>query len=163
MHNQMMLLSYTSSSLRLQLRRWIGVWLMLALLCLPSLGVWHQLVHGHGYVHGQGYGHRVLAGSADLDPASQQALTQLSPKSAQSADGVRQSFDALLKALFASHDDDSACWGFDQSTSQLGLTPAGASALLLPVLLTHLSARATSWFALTHTHTQARAPPFSAS
>jgi hypothetical protein len=163
MHNQIMPLSYTSSSLRLQLRRWIGVWLMLALLCLPSLGVWHQLVHGHGYVHGQGYGHRVLAGSADLAPASVQVLPQQVTKSAQPADLMRQSFEALLKALFASHDDDSACLSFDQSTSQLGLTSAGASALLQPVLLTHFSATVTPWFALTHSHAQARAPPFSAS
>jgi hypothetical protein len=162
MHNQMMLLSYTSSSLRLQLRRSIGVWLMLALLCLPTLGVWHQLVHGHGYGHGQSYGHRTLAGRAELASASQQALTPHSSKSAQPADLMRQSFNSLLKALFASHDDDSACQGFDQSTSQLGLTSAGASALLLPVLLTHFPLSATLWFALTHTHAQARAPPFSA-
>jgi hypothetical protein len=160
MHNMAMPLSYTFSSLRLQLHRLIGVWLMLALLCLPSLGVWHQLVHGHAY--DQGHGHREQLSKVELGPTAGQVLAPHAPTSAQSADWVRQSFDGLLKALFASHDDDSVCLGFDQSTSQLGLTSAGASALLVPVLLTRFPLSATLWFALTHTHAQARAPPFSA-
>jgi hypothetical protein len=127
-------------------------WLLVALVCLPSLGAWHKVVHGAESRSSNVLAHGLAENFEAQTPKSPHALDWR-------ARAERLTLESAVSALFAGHDGDAACLSFDQSTSLCGLKTALVDLFFASPVQKPPAALAQRQLAATPPLAQARAPP----